>query len=254
MSELVDVDDTDVLLIESLWVLDNPRTVWKSVFRKGKFCVCGVTVDLNKVLFDSGALQRSYVSKEVVDANQTAWKDAITPFESSVRLADQRTQINTSAKVSGVLSFVGSDLIRYEGNVEAVVWSSPGIDFILGLPDIVNYFLELFAEMLKESTVNVNSVCEVIEWDAPVWSNGSAEIAPEELDTPDPCSFSSVLAYMEVPYEQAKEEYFAMLPDHIGPALKDNAEILRILTSELAVDRFVPRSWTGIAGFPPLEI
>jgi hypothetical protein len=108
--------------------------------------------------------------------------------------------------------------------------------------------------MLKESTVGVNNMCEDIEWDAPVWSNGSVEVAPEEADTPDPCSFTSVLAYMEVPYEEAKEEYFKLLPDHIGPALKDSAEILKILTSELALDRFVPGSWTGITGFPPLEI
>ena len=37
---------------------------------------------------------------------------------------------------------------------------------------------------------------------------------------------------MEVSYEEAKEEYFKMLPDHIGPTLKDNAEIL-VLPSTL---------------------
>jgi hypothetical protein len=195
ISECVEVDETDVLLMESLCILANPRTVWRSVFKKGKFCVCGIEVDLNKVLFDSGALQRSYISKEVVNAKQMEWKDAIIPFDSTVRLADQQTQINTSAKVRGSLSFVGSDSRCYEGSVEAVVWSCPGIDFILGLPDIVNFFLDLFVDMLKESTTDVNNMCEDIEWDAPVWSNGSVEVAPEEADTPDPCSFTSVLAY-----------------------------------------------------------
>ena len=45
-----------------------------------------------------------------------------------------------------------------------------------------------------------------------------------------------------------------MLPEHVGSALRDYEPLQDLLRSDLAVDRFVPREWVGIAGFEPLEL
>ena len=56
-------------------------------------------------------------------------------------LADQATRIATKEVVRGVLSFVLDDgQLQYQGEVEAIVWNMPGMDFILGLPDITHSF------------------------------------------------------------------------------------------------------------------
>ena len=59
---------------------------------------------------------------------------------------------------------------------------------------------------------------------------------------------------MEMSYEEAKETYLKMLEDHIGPLLADCQEIRDILRSDLAMDRYVPKEWSGIKGFPPWDL
>ena len=131
----------------------------------------------------------------------------------------------------------------------------PGVDFILGLPDIVSSFLDLLISMLRkqrECVMNVNNSEEVYE--VPLWSDGVVEEAPEDMDTPMPCAFESVLRFMEVPYEEARAEYFELLKTHIGEALRGSPEVLAVLKDELAVGRFVPQEWTGIRGVEPLDL
>ena len=59
--------------------------------------------------------------------------------------------------------------------------------------------------------------------------------------------------YMEMSYEEAKETYLKMLEEHIGPLLAGCQEIRDILRSDLAMDRYVPKEWSGIKGFPPWD-
>ena len=69
-----------------------------------------------------------------------------------------------------------------------------------------------------------------------------------------PVAFGPVLAFMETSYEDARTEYFDMLEAHIGNLLSGCPEFGVILQSDLCVDRFVPKEWTGIQGFPPLDL
>ena len=49
-----------------------------------------------------------------------------------------------------MLLFVSDDgKIEYQGEVEAIVCNMPGMDFILGLPDITRHFVELLTSMLR---------------------------------------------------------------------------------------------------------
>ena len=90
--------------------------------------------------------------------------------------------------------------------------------------------------------------------DIKMWSNGEVEESPEEMETPVPVSFGPVLAFMETSYEEAKTEYYGLLEGHVGELLSGCVEFNEILRSNLALDRFVPKEWTGIQGFPPLEL
>ena len=68
----------------------------------------------------------------------------IFPHRAVGSLADQATRIETKEVVRGTLSFVADDgSTEYSGQVEAIVWNMPGMDFILGLPDITRNFVDL---------------------------------------------------------------------------------------------------------------
>ena len=68
-----------------------------------------------------------------------------------------------------------------------------------------------------------------------------------------PLHFAPVLYSMEIPYEEARKEYFDILDKHIGEMLSESKELKALLTSELALDRFVPNKLVGIR-CPPLEL
>ena len=59
---------------------------------------------------------------------------------------------------------------------------------------------------------------------------------------------------METSYEEARTEYFQMLKAHVGELLSGCSKFKAILESDLCIDCFVPREWTGIQGFPPLDL
>ena len=48
-------------------------------FREGKFKAGGVSVKIFHVLFDTGALHKSYISAEIVDLHREEWSQFIFP-------------------------------------------------------------------------------------------------------------------------------------------------------------------------------
>ena len=90
------------------------------------------------------------------------------------------------------------------------MWNMPGMDFILGLPDITRNFVDLLTSMLRVTTNEVSSVeleTEMRPGDIMQWSTGEVEESPEEEHTPVPVAFGPVLAFMETSYEEARVEY-----------------------------------------------
>jgi len=226
--------------------------------REGEFQAGGVSVSVFKVLFDTGALHKSYISADLVERYRESWSSCIFPHRAVACLADQATRIETKEVVRGTLSFVADDgSTEYSGQVEAIVWNMPGMDFILGLPDITRNFVDLLTSMLRVTTNEVSSVAldtdmrpgEIIQW-----STGEVEEAPEEEETPVPVAFGPVLAFMETGYDESRTEYFSSLEGHVGDLLATCPDFMEILQSDLCVDRFVPKEWTGIKGFPPLDL
>jgi len=64
------------------------------------------------------------------------------------------------------------------------------------------------------------------------------EMLPEESVTPMPLAFSPDIAFMEMSWN----------------LLSGCPEFREILRSDLRVDRFFPKKWIGIQGFPPLDL
>ena len=145
------------------------------------------------------------------------------------------------------------------------------MNFILGLPDILRNFLDIFVKILRDtertlSQVDVSmALTEADQTEAPTttdmrenevrdWSTGQNTEAPKELETPEPSHFDPNLQFIEIPYEETKAEYFDMLDGHIGEMLMESADFKQLLNSTLALGRFVPSEWVGIKGFPPLDL
>ena len=98
-----------------------------------------------------GALQRSHIIKDLVDAHRSQWRSAIKHSPSVVRLADQVTSKNTSELIIGTIGFVDDNARENRAVVEAIVWNIPKMDFILGLPDILRNILDIFVKMLRDT-------------------------------------------------------------------------------------------------------
>ena len=84
------------------------------------------------------------------------------------------------------------------------------------------------------------------------WSKPIDALAPEELDTPDPTSFpDDILTYLTISAAEARSVYISDLDTHVTPEIRSACpQIMDLLTSEMALDVFVPSTWTGIKMSP----
>ena len=79
-------------------------------------------------------------------------------------MADQMTTVKTTEKMTGRISFLNNNREEISGIVEAIVWTMPDLDFILGLPDVLKNFLPMFVEMLNDAQKSVSTMqVETIE-------------------------------------------------------------------------------------------
>ena len=241
--------DSMMLCMDAVQHMVSGLNVRPAAFREGEFVTNDRTAKMFSVLWDTGACQRSYISKELVDKNRRAWSSSLIPFSSTVRLADQFTTKRTKEMVRGVLSFVYDTGEEVSAEVDAVVWEMPSIDFILGLPDILSKFLDLFIDMLQRAKHEMlykieSGPVEIVDTDMKqgeerVWTTGIPEEPVEEAESYVPVQFAGVLSYMETSVEEARVTYLDMIDSHIGPLLQDCVKLKILLKSDLAIDRFV---------------
>jgi hypothetical protein len=74
------------------------------------------------------------------------------------------------------------------------------------------------------------------------------EEAPEDIDTPLPCSFTDYLNFMEQSYEEALKAYLGQLEEHTFQVFRDSTDIIQLLQSKKAIEVFVPQNWNGVRG------
>jgi len=113
--------------------------------------VDGYKVGLNRVLWDSGALHSSYVSQQWLDRHREALESKIRDEETVVRLGDSVTRVNLKEKVTLEVEAVSpvSSSEKKTATIDFCVMSMPGMDGIIGIPDILDHFLDIFIDILE---------------------------------------------------------------------------------------------------------
>jgi len=89
-------DDETELLLEAVEDVIRSRGSRPLPFREGEFRAAGTPTKIINVLFDTGALHKSYISSDLVERNREKWKDCIFPHRAVACLADQATRIETN--------------------------------------------------------------------------------------------------------------------------------------------------------------
>ena len=252
----------------------------------GDFQVGQNFVDVGNVLFDSGALQASYVSKKWVDANRAGLKSQLRRMQGRVRMPDGETVVSVTERLRTIATFevrgTGEKICGLVDFWVLDMGNSDDLDAIIGLPDILRSYMRVFvqlledaAEMVREGSLfHISSVeqknrmasvsnlraltLDELREEYPdledTFGVPADELAPEEENTEEPCSFTGPLYYLSKPHEQVVEDYFAMFDKHISDEWRADPRIIALLRSDKALRVFVPKEWTGIVGIDPIEL
>ena len=262
------LDDPDELSV--MKDFDSILSVLKSngyesrVHRDGVVIIPGGSeIYMSKVLFDSGALHKSYISKQLYEKHKEVLAPHVRLINANVRMGDNQTCVQVNQAIEVGVSFVNDDLKEYAAVLDFHVWEMPGLDMIVGLPDIVEHFAALFYDMLLRDKLGdlaepeepkVYQLDEITAGTFIKYSSGVDDDAPEAEYIPEPCAFTGPLYFMEMSHEDAVKEYMEQLKTHVDPGMAASTDIIKLLSRSDIINVFCPIEWNGILGFPPLEL
>ena len=248
-------EDTDFSQ-DLLAALGSGKQISSRVHKQGTIRLeTGDTLPLNRVLFDSGALHSSYINSDIVDKNRTELAPFLVANPGKVRLGDNRTLVEVKENLVIPIAFMHEGK-EFSAEVSFIVWAMPGLDAIIGLPDIIKSFCDAFISMIKSDKLEPSEMHILDGSDQLIspWAFEADDEAPEEVATDLPCSFSGPLHYLSMSREDAIQEYKEQLSTHVEKSFADTTTVLELLNSELAIDVFIPSVWNGIVGVPDLEL
>ena len=208
-------------------------------------------------LLDSGALQSNYIGRKYYESIKDQIPGSLKNVNYSVVLADGETRIPITEAVELYISLVSPDGNRTYYLKERFLIMDSHERLIIGLPTIVKKLLNLFIEMLNSVDIE-NEVSRPEQEPVNViikepWSV-IEEPAPEDEETPMPCSFPDALHYLSISHDEAVREYKEMLPSHVSPEFQNSTGIMDLLMSDLGINVFVPKEWNGVTGVPDIRI
>jgi hypothetical protein len=212
-----------------------------------------------KALFDTGALHANYISKTFMLKHQSALSKYIVNHRSNTILGDGKTKVSMDKIVILNVRFEDDLKNTYSATLPFCIFEMAHNDMIIGLPAILRYFTSLLVSMIYGSlyqNVERHSDLHLINDDlVQPWSDPSSSEAPEDANTPIPCSFPTVLHFMELSYNEAVKEYLGLIPSQVSPDfLKGTAKPLLHLLQTLGTKVFVPSNWEGLKGIPPIHL
>ena len=218
-------------------------------------------IHLPTVLFDSGAIQSNYIDEEFVKHNIVYLDKFIQQFDHSVKLGDNKTELKLTQVITITVSFIDSSIQKHTATINCSIMPMPGTTIIIGLPTILFHFFDLFSDLLRQAKKLLSNTKNTSEYTLSTsscintWTLPQDLIAQEDIDTPHPCSFSGPLSYLGKPHEEAVKQYIDIISTHVSQKfLSEIPELLDLLTSELALSVFVPKTWTGITGITPIDL
>ena len=221
---------------------------------------------VQRILFDSGAIQASYVSSAWLDEQRVLDQNLeVHEVNSHVLLGDNRTRVKITEAVNLRLKFIRDNGKEVIADVLCyVIPHSPNTTpIILGVPAILSaslfdYFLEILREGFrlighserssKARAENYMSSLQNIKEELIPWPSVRDPLSPEELETDMPDSFSDCLSFLTTTQEEAEEKYEAdvlKFTDERWKQHQGNVKILDYLNSPLVKQTFLPKSWEG---------
>jgi hypothetical protein len=220
----------------------------------------GSDLVIKNVLFDTGAVHGNYVTQSFVLKNYNALKSFRESRKNRVRLADKKTVVEINEAY--VLSITFKDRNGSPHTGESLFWVLPesNHEMIIGLPAIIKHYSIILTQMIETAAVRFQDcssptecqLTSISDLQTP-WTLVPEAEAPEDMATDLPCSFTYALHYLEMPYEQAVEEYHGLFEKHIAKEFADSTEVIQLLKTK-GVLVFVPQNWEGIKHVPPVEL
>lgn len=267
---LVPGEIEELYMVSKLLALVSPaHHVGVASITSGYIIESGSSVPLDKVLWDTGAMHSSYISTELVDLHRENWKHRIVPMSGIIRLGDCTTIIPVTERIHLPVKFIDSSGKVYKATVDFCVWNSPDLHAIIGLPDIIKFFLPYFFNVLSEETSSCNvlhtatTIPDVLDISTETghkqgdlldpWTS-TLDLADEELESEEPCSFTQPLYFMTKSRAAILADYREWQEKNISPAFRGNPELLALLNSPESLEVFVPTQWRGIQHMEPVEL
>ena len=228
------------------------------VYSAGRFILDDGDLPIPSALWDSGALHASYISEDFLQQHYSRLEPYLQSSRSRVRLAAGKAPIEISHRLILETAFMDSSQLEYSSKLCFYVLPESENPVVIGLPAIVMSFGKIYVERIQQAIAKYSSPT-VIQHIAPYGEDLRApfsippyEEAPEDEETPLPCSFTDALHFMEMTPEEAQEEFFGQFDDHISPAFRNATNVDELLRTK-GVNVFVPQNWEGIRT-DPLEL
>lgn len=287
-----DSDNCDLMnIMYNMFIKDIPEAVlYSAVFTSATVVLSHKLLFVPRVLFDSGALHGSYVSKNYINKHKVYFNPLLRSANITTRLADNKTLVRVDNVIDLTIEFKDSYEAIHSGHITLAVFDT-GHDMIIGLPHILCNFNNFFKCLLDNAIVEIATPSSPTNTFTSTSTSTTTTYSPPSISTtipnnlptatlnlislpiddtinpwPDlpqgdapednadvPCSFSYALHFMEMSIEDAKKEYFSMFDAHVCKEFAEATHILDLLREE-GVHVFVPGNWKGIFGVEPLEL
>ena len=179
---------------------------------------------INKCLFDTGSLSANYIGQSYVNKNIDIFSPYIQPYDSQVHLGDSTTTVTITHLITLDVYFRDTSDITHRGLLNFSIMPMTHLDMIIGINSILFSFFDLFIDMLKsarksefnntsDSQFTDNNVFNITPTSTlthaipnhpdfygctPTWTQPLDDVAPEEIATPHPCSFTIPLETIDV--------------------------------------------------------
>jgi len=204
--------------------ISDPRQLLRAVHRAGVIRTDLGDVPVSSSLFDTGAVSAS--SKDFVDKHREQLEPYIENVRATVTLAAQNAVFHISEVASLPVMFLDSKSAEHVARIRFYVLPESNNVIVIGLPAIIVHLGVLFMDMLQSAIDEYagpqsHEISSIDEEDLRFpWSVPLDSPAPEDDLVPLPCYFPEPLHYMEMTPEEAREEMFGMIDEHVSLCAK----------------------------------
>ena len=265
------------------------------MYKIGYVVINNETYGFDKCLFDSGAQSDNYIATNYVNSHIDIFKDFILEHASTVKLGDSKTTVNITHIITLNIAILDSNHTTHNALLNFSIMDIEHLDMIIGINSILFSYFDLFSDMLKSARADLhipkststiatnkttvtniynellnindinmdpplctsNNIPDTVDYIGctPTWIGSLDELAPEELETPQPCSFSGPLEQLGSDRQEVLNKYYNVLTTNINPEFVAACPaVMLFMKSPIALQVFCPEVWTGINGLEEIQL